>query len=152
HDPTERLRALQQSASREHRALRHAALFISVAAMIVGNVLVPLIFIPLMLALKGWFLYALITLTGFGMGLLFEILTRSIASLGQHHHILLGMLVPLCAIVGVLFIADFANDIASGFGIGSTHSPQLVAAAYALAFLAPYAHYRFVLRKRHYLG
>jgi len=149
-DAVVRLRSLHYAASKEHHMLHHASLMVSVVAIVIGNLLVSLIFIPLMLALDGWFLYFLIALTGFGMGLLFEILTRSIPSLEHHHHLLLGILVPFCAILSVLFIAGFANGLASGIGIGNGHNPQLAAGTYALAFLAPYAYYRFVLGKRYY--
>ena len=54
--------------------------------------------------------------------------------------LLAGIVLGIPFLKGVLYSSDI--DAVAAY-------PHLV---YALAFLAPYAHYRFVLRKRHYLG
>ncbi len=148
----EAISVLHSASTKRHRIVSYISTIVAIVMILAGNFIASLIFIPLMLALNGWFLYFIVALTGIGLGLLFEILTRSIAALQSRHHVLLGMLIPLAALLSTLFIVVFSNGIALEFGIGNEHNPYYIAMTYALAFLAPYAHYKFVLRKHYYSG
>src|SRR3989338_8764393 len=126
-DITKTLDILNKSSRGENRHLHHATIIISLLVMGFGNLLVAIILVPLMLGLRGWFFYALVATLGIIMGLLFEILTRSIESLEHEHHVLFSLVMPLIALIGVLFMAAFANDAARVFGISNMHNPYTVA-------------------------
>ncbi len=144
------LHALKAPSKQQHRHLHHATIIASLLVMGLGNVLIALLLIPLLLGLKGWFLYALIALLGMGMGLLFEILTRSIESLEHEHHVLFSLIMPFLALISVLFASAYANDVASSFGFTNVHNPYAIALLYAACFLLPYAYAKFILKKHYY--
>jgi len=152
HDIKKTLKALDFPSTHRHIIVRHVSVITSILMILLGNFLASLAFIPLMLALKGWFLYFIVALVGFGIGLLFEILTRSISSLEHEHHVLLSLFIPFAALLTVIYIAVFANDIAFGFGIRNEHNPYWISITYAAAFLLPYAYYKFYLKKHYYSG
>jgi hypothetical protein len=136
----------------EHKHIHHATIVVSLLVMGLGNLLVAIILVPLMLGLTGWFLYALIAVLGIGMGLLFEVLTRSIESLESEHHILFSLIMPFLALISVLFTSTYANDAARLFGIANVHNPYIISFLYALCFLVPYAYSKFILKRHYYSG
>ena len=149
-DITKTLQALKQASKQQQASLRHAMILVSLLVMGVGNLLVSVLLVPLLLGLQGWFLFGIIVLLGIIMGTLFEILTRSIESLESEHHLLFSMIMPILALASVLFMSVFANDVAFSFGIRNVHNPFVVAFLYAIAFLAPYAYAKFILKKHYY--
>ncbi len=151
-DIAKTLDALKQASQKQHKHIHHATIIVSLLVMGLGNLLVAIILVPLMLGLKGWFLYALVAVLGIGMGILFEILTRSIESLENEHHLLFSLVMPFLALISVLFMATYANDAAQSFGITNVHNPYTVAFLYAGCFLLPYAYSKFVLKRNYYSG
>ena len=146
------LSALDSQSSHHHHIVLQFSVITSILMILLGNFLASLVLIPPLLALDGWFLYAVVGLLGFCLGLLFEILTRSISSLEHEHHVLLSLFIPFAALLSVLYICMFSNDIAQGLGIGNTQNPDWVSLAYAIAFVLPYAYFKFYLKKHYYSG
>jgi hypothetical protein len=151
-DITKTLDALKKASLQQRRHVHNATVITALLVMGIGNILAALVLVPLMLGLQGWFLYAMVMLLGIGMGMLFDTLTRSIESLETEHHLLFSLVMPFLALISVLFMAVFANDAASSFGIRNVHNPYTVAFLYAAAFLLPYAYAKFVLKKHYYSG
>lgn len=146
------LKEAKRASSNQHRHIHRATIIISLLVMGLGNLLVAIILVPLMLGLKGWFLFTLVAVLGIGMGFLFEVLTRSIESLETEHHILFSLIMPFLALISVLFTSAYANDAARIFGITNVHNPYSVAFLYAACFLMPYAYSKFVLKRHYYSG
>ena len=151
-DITKTIDTLKNASRKEHKHIHHATIVLSLLVMGIGNLLVAIILVPLMLGLKGWFLYALVAILGIAMGMLFEILTRSIESLENEHHLLFSLVMPFLALISVLFMAAYANDAAYTFGVTNVHNPYTIAFLYAACFLLPYAYAKFVLKKHYYSG
>jgi hypothetical protein len=146
------LDAIKSASHKEHRHIHNATIVASLLMMGLGNLLVAIVLVPLMLGLQGWFLYALVATLGIGMGLLFEVLTRSIESLESEHHLFFSLIMPFLALISVLFMSAFANDAAQTFGITNVHNPYTIAFLYAGCFLLPYAYSKFILKRHYYTG
>jgi hypothetical protein len=143
------LESARRNSGAKHHQVRQALIVVSLLTVGLGNLLIAILLVPLMLALQGIFLYLIVALLGFMMGLLFEILTRSIESLHTDHHILFSLIMPILALISVLFMASLANDAASFFGVRNTHNPYTVGFLYSGAFLLPYAIAKFMFKKQY---
>ena len=137
----ERARAEVSSASRLINFLIFLGLLIII---ILGNVLMSLSLIPLLLTLEGVFLITVVFLLGLIMGALFEIATRSIGFLEKEHHLALGIIMPFLGLLNIAVMVVYTNL----FGT-IQQSPYVLAIAYGVSFLLPYAFHRFVSPKQY---
>ena len=118
--------------------------------VIVANFAISIALLPILIALKGFFLYFVIIVLGAIFGLLFELVIRSIERLEKKHHLLLAVLIPLIALVSILIISKISNDLISMLGLENPHNTMLIGLVYAASFVMPYIIYRFVLKIEYY--
>jgi len=121
---------------------------ISIFTIVFGNVLAALALLPVLLTLSGTFMYLVVAVLGLIMGLLLEVITRCI-DLESRHHYFISLVVPLLALGSFVFVIVYVNKVLS-FII--SHNPITISLVYAIAFLVPYAHHKFVLKKHYYSG
>lgn len=124
--------------------------WILLVVIAIANFAISIALLPSVMALRGIFLYAVLTLVGLIFGLAFELVIRSIEHLEANHHVALGLAIPAVAAINVFLMAAMANDVKSSIGLGNAQSPFLVSIVYAVAFVLPFLWYKVVLKKGYY--
>ena len=115
-----------------------------------ANFAISVALVPLLVALKGVFLYFVIIILGTVFGLLFELVIRSIEHLEKRHHQLLVIFIPLIALVNIFIISKISNNLTSTLGLANLHNTITIAIVYAASFVLPYIVYRFILKIEYY--
>lgn len=121
--------------------------WIGLIIAILGNFIIAVALIPLLLGLSSFTLYLLIITLGVCVGLLFELLVRSMTHLEKKHHLFFGSLIPVIAIINIFIIAGMANFINRSLLLFNQQNSFLVAIVYAIAFIAPFCIYHLFLKE-----
>ena len=145
---------------REAKEGKHAAIkildkavyWLALVIAVIGNFIISVALIPPLMFLKSVQLFLVTMILGASFGLLFELLIRSIEHLEARHHIFLGILIPLIAIINVFIITLVANGFEKALNINNPQNPFIVAVVYAFSFILPFAFYKLVLKKGYYSG
>ncbi|HLC50551.1 MAG TPA: hypothetical protein VJI97_03935 [Candidatus Nanoarchaeia archaeon] len=124
--------------------------WILLVIIVTANFAISIALLPLLIVLRDYLLYSIIIIMGLIFGLVFELVIRSIEHLQRRHHVFLAFLIPSAALISAFIISKISNDIVAKFGLSNYHIPFLIAFIYALAFVAPYILYRFVLKIEYY--
>lgn len=117
----------------------------SLLIAIIGNLIISISLIPVLIALKGLQLYLVIITLGLAFGLLFELVIRNIEHLETKHHILLGIMIPVIAVINFIIIS---NNMKKLIGIENPQNPIIVGSVYAITFILPYIVYQVFLKDR----
>jgi len=144
------VKIIQKAKENKHphiKTLDNAVYWISLLVAIIGNFLISISLIPVLLILRSFPLYLTIITLGASFGLLFELLIRSIEHLETKHHLLLGILIPIIAIINVVIIVLISNRIEAILNIQNLQNPLLVGSVYAIAFIFPFTIYHVFLKK-----
>ncbi len=124
--------------------------WLALAVALVGNFIVSYALVPLMVLINNLNIYFIILIIAGSFGVLFTSVVKDI-DLHIHHDLLLLMIIPLVAFVNFFIITTIANSLSKAYMLDSSHLPAGVGLVYALAFLAPYAHFlihKGLLRRR----
>ena len=151
-DISKTIRIIEQAKANKHpkiKILDKSVYWISLVIAIIGNFIISISLIPILLALNNLPLYIVLITLGVAFGLLFELLIRTIEHLEAKHHIFLGIMMPIIAIINVIIIVTFSNNLEKAINIQNPHSPLLVGIAYALAFMLPYLIYQLFLKNKY---
>lgn len=140
------------SRKKESKLLQYTTLIVVLSVFLMGNILAALSLLPAFIALKGSFLYVVVVAVGLVVGLLFEIVTRSMGFLYKDHHFSISIFVPLLAFASISFLVLQINETILTANIPGYQNPFLIALVYTFAFLVPYIHYKFILEKHVYSG
>ena len=135
----------------ESRFLGKRIYFVLLLLIIAANFAVSVALLPVLMALRGAYLYFIIIVLGIVFGLLFELVIRSIEHLERKHHLVLAFFIPMAALVNAVAISRMSNKFGLAFGISNFHEPLLVGLIYAASFVLPYIVYRFVLKIEYYV-
>jgi|SRR3989338_1466397 len=126
------------------KLLDKAVYWLSLLLAITGNFVISVALIPELLALKGYPLYLIITTLGISFGLLFELLLRTIEHLNAKHHLFLGIIVPVLAVINIVIVS---NNMKRLVGLENPQNPLAAGIVYALSFILPYAIYQIFLKE-----
>ena len=132
------------------RFLEKRIYWVLLVAIIAANFAISVALIPVLVALKGIFLYIVLIVLGIAFGLLFELVIRSIEHLEKKHHLLLAVLIPLIALANAFAISNVSNNLMSTLSLANLHNSLIVALVYSVSFVLPYIIYRFVLKIEYY--
>jgi hypothetical protein len=144
------LRIIENAKKNKHpiiKILDSAVYWFSLMVAIVGNFMISIALIPMLLALKSIQLYVVIITLALSFGLLFELLIRTI-ELRTSHHVFLGILIPIIALLNFIFIVLVSNRIEVIISVGNHQNPILVGIWYSIAFMLPYSFYQIFLKNR----
>ena len=144
------IREAKRNKTQENLFLEKRVYWILLVVVIAANFAISVALIPVLMALKGIFLYFVIIILGTVFGLLFELVIRSIEHLEKQHHQLLAVLIPLIALANAFVISKISNNLTSTLGFANVHKPITIAVVYAASFVLPYIVYRFVLKIEYY--
>lgn len=140
------------SRKKESKILRYTTLIVVLSVFLIGNIVAAFSLIPAFIALEGAFLYVVVVAVGLVVGLLFEIVTRSMGFLDAEHHLSISIFVPLLAFGSISFLIFQINEAILSLNIQGYHNPFLIGVVYAAAFMVPYIYYKFILEKHVYSG
>ena len=134
----------------ETRFLEKRIYWILLIVIVAANFAISVALIPILMVLKGIFLYSIIITLGIVFGLLFELVIRSIEHLEKRHHLILAIFIPIIALVNVFVISKVSNDLTKTLNLKNLHNPIIIALIYAASFVLPYIVYRFILKIEYY--
>ena len=111
----------------------------AILVVVIGNLLISVALIPFLAVLNRWFLDLIIVLLGLVIGILFSFLINDIGHLDKHHHVLAGIILPILALVNVIFVVLIANQMIDTLEIINVrHNPWVIGIMYGVAFISPY--------------
>ncbi|MDP3765178.1 MAG: hypothetical protein Q8R04_01575 [Nanoarchaeota archaeon] len=130
--------------------LENRIYWILLVMIVVANFAISVAIMPLLIALRGMILYFVLVVLGIVLGLLFEVVIRSIEHLEKKHHVFLAILIPLIALANVFVISNISNDLTKTLNLTNVHNSIIIAIVYAASFVLPYIIYHFVLKIEYY--
>ena len=147
-DVSKTIKIIERAKKNKHPQIKILDKFVywfSLLIAIIGNLIISISLIPVLLALKGAQLYAVIITLGLAFGLLFELLIRGVENLETKHHLFLGIIIPIIAVINFIIVS---NNMKAFIGIENPQNPVLVGIVYAIAFMLPYISYQVFLKNR----
>jgi len=132
------------------RFLEKRMYWILLFVIIAANFSVSITMIPIFMTLNGILLYLVLITLGIVFGFSFELVIRSIEHLVQKHHVVLGILITLIALINIFLISRISNQFKLNLNLSNPNSSLLLALVYAASFALPYIISRFVIKKGYY--
>ena len=146
-DINKTLKIIERAKKNKHPQIKVLDKFVywfSLLIAIIGNLFITISLIPVLIVLKGPQLYLVIITLGFAFGLLFELLIRSIDNLETSHHLFLGIIIPIIAVINFIIVLNNMKEL---IGIQNFQDPIIIGSIYAIAFISPYIFYQLFLKK-----
>jgi len=113
--------------------------WIALFLALLGNFVMSIIIIPVLLILSGFWLYLSLFILGMCIGGLLQLLLRDIERHAKTHHILVGLFLPMIALINIYLITELSNFMARVWDFThAIHQPFFVSIIYVIAFLVPY--------------
>lgn len=106
--------------------------------MVIVNALVSIALIPLLLVLKGPFLYLSVAVVALVVGLIFNFLIMDIEHLDRKHHLFAAAFIPLMAVINIFLITSFSNRVDKLLKLNVSQDPITISAVYVVVFIMPY--------------
>ena len=152
-DVDKTLKIVKQAKKEKHPSLLFmdkALYWVALVIAVLGNIIISIALIPSLIALKSFLLFLVVIVLGLSFGFLFELLIRSIEHLEAKHHLFLGILIPIIALINFITITSVSNNLEKIFKINNPHNPYIIGIVYATAFILPFAFYKLILKKDYY--
>lgn len=111
---------------------------ISLLILMFCNFLGVLLLLPFLLVFEGTQLYLVVVLFAIMFGLLFNYLIMALSHLGDKHHIIAGVVIPILAIIDILVMLELMEMLIGKFRIFPDFDPYVVVVLFIAAFLLPY--------------
>ena len=148
-DIAKAMKIIEQAKKNKHpkiKLLDKAVYWLSLLTAIIGNLIISIALVPFLLESNNARLYIIVIILGISFGLLFELLIRKIENLTARHHIFLGTVIPILAILN---FAVVLNKMESFIGISAKQNPLVIGIIYSISFMLPYMIYQFFLKNRY---
>jgi hypothetical protein len=142
--------AIQQTMHDEHiieEKLQRFVSWTSMALLILTNFLGAILLVPFLLFFTGAAQYVLILLFAIGLGLLFNLMIHSIEHLGDKHHLIAGIVIPIFALVDVAILFGILEAAKEALDLSTEYNYTAIVILFIAAFLVPYIF--DILRKKH---
>ena len=105
---------------------------------ILANLILSVVLVPLLLVLKGWYLYFTLAVIAFCFGWVFSFILHSIEQLKTQQHIIAGLFIPAIALITIGMFTILSNKLIVLMKLATPeHSPVLVAFVYVIAYVVP---------------
>ena len=111
---------------------------VSLLILVFCNFLGVLLMLPFLLVFEGTQLYLVIVMFAIIFGLLFNYLIMALSHLGDKHHIIAGVVIPILAIIDILVMLELMEMLIDRFRFFPTFDPYVVVVLFIAAFLIPY--------------
>ena len=144
------IKKAKQSIDPETSLLQQRIYRILLIVVVVANFAISIALMPLMIALRGGFLYFILVVMGISFGLLFELVIRSIEHFERRHHVALAYFIPVVALINIFTITKISNGLTITLSMKNIQNPLLIGIVYSVSFVLPYLVARFILRAEYY--
>ncbi|HDM43691.1 hypothetical protein DRJ16_04510 [Candidatus Woesearchaeota archaeon] len=115
--------------------------------ILIGNLLIGIVLVPFLFVMNRLIFDLIILILGFCFGMLTCVVFRDLEHLEKKHRMFLLFVVPVIALVNLLFVYLVAKRLNELFAIGALReNPFIMISLYVASFLAPYV-YWLVFRK-----
>jgi len=131
---TERERLKKDMLSYSHEILYWQTLLI----MLLANFIASIILVPVLMAIKGWFIYVIVMTMGIIFGIIFNHLITDIENIKRRHHIFAGTFLPAVAVIDFFIMVKLANKFAETLRIDVMQDSFIISVTFIGAFLLPY--------------
>ncbi|MFA6888500.1 MAG: hypothetical protein WC254_03310 [Candidatus Woesearchaeota archaeon] len=115
--------------------------------LIVLNIMGSLLLIPFLLFFDGFAQYAIIGVFAICFGFMFNLMIHSIEQLGDKHHIIAGIVVPVFVLLDIVILFTLLEKITKVFNIIHVYNYTFIVILFVVAFIIPYLF--DVLRGKH---
>lgn len=107
---------------------------------ILGNFILSVVMVPVLIALRGVFLYVCIFIIAMSFGALFSFLLHGIEYARPRQHLLASILIPALALINVAIFANLTNKLIILLHLAEPgHNPWFVATVYVAGYVLPEA-------------
>ena len=114
--------------------LLHVMLFLA----IFGNFILSVVMVPVLIALRGIFLYVCIYIIAMSFGALFSFLLHGIEMAKPSQHLLASILIPSLALINVAIFANLTNKLIVLLHLAEPgHNVILVGLVYVFGYVTP---------------
>ncbi|PIN77173.1 hypothetical protein COV16_07100 [Candidatus Woesearchaeota archaeon CG10_big_fil_rev_8_21_14_0_10_34_8] len=142
--------SLKQSFEQQHiieQKMQHFVSWTAMLLLIFINFLGAILLVPFLLFFEGISQYLIIVLFGVGFGLIFNLMIHSIEHLGDKHHIIAGVIVPIFALLDIIILFGILEKAVKKLEIIISYNYTLIVVIFICAFLIPYLF--DIIRRKH---
>lgn len=109
---------------------------ISLIVLIIASFIGSMVLIPLLLFFDK--IGFLLVFTGLIFGMFFSYVVLDLQHVDKRHHTWLFFIIPVIAVLNVVYINVLAGEAAARFSIGFEHNPFILGIYYVGGFIVPY--------------
>ena len=124
------------------KSLDKAVYWFILIIAVLGNLFVAVALVPVLITFTSLYTYLVIAIVALAFGLLFEIIIRDIEHLEETHHLAIGLIIPLFAVLNFFVIVWIINNM----NIIPKFNPVTMGLTYAFMFIIPYAYAQLFLK------
>ena len=121
-----------------HHKQDHFLYFTAMVLLLLANLVSVLVLIPVFVLFRGIELYFIITVFGILSGFLFNLLIHSIEHLGDKHHLIAGIVIPLLSAFDIFLLLRLIERITQLFAFSVVYNPWVIVALFIGSFIVPY--------------
>ena len=123
---------------------------ISLLILTLSSLLVSIILVPFLIFFQNTVSYTLVAIAGLAFGFIFSYMVLDLQKLEHRHHVMMGILVPLVAVLDILAIVFLTRRVADFFQLQVGFNPLYVATIYMIGMVIPYLFFSMVHHRRHH--
>ncbi len=113
--------------------------WLALIVCIIGNFFISMLLIPMLLIIKGFYLFVILSMVGVTVGILFELIVCTLESMEKKKYIISGIFVPFLALINVFLISQLSNSFSSLMHVSAgVHNSVVISVVYVASFLVPY--------------
>lgn len=135
------LAIMQSIATKKAHVERKMEQFVAMTAMLLlifTNILGAILLIPFLLFFEGLAQYAIVAVFAIGFGLIFNFMIHSIEHLGDKHHLIAGIVVPIFGLLDLVILFTLLEKIKQVLNVQTEYNYALIIVLFIVAFLIPY--------------
>jgi len=104
---------------------------------ILANFVISVVLVPVLLVIKGFYLYLILAVIGVSFGWFFSFVLHSIEKLQLSQHVIAGIILPVIALINITIITVLTNRLAGLMHLETTQNPVIVGAVYVVGYILP---------------
>lgn len=132
------MQSIAKKKSGVERKMEHFVAMTAMLLLIFTNILGALLLIPFLLFFEGIAQYVIILLFAVGFGLIFNFMIHSIEHLGDKHHLIAGIIVPIFALLDIVVLFTLLEKIKEVLKVQTEYNYTFIIVLFVVAFLIPY--------------
>ncbi|MFW6378857.1 MAG: hypothetical protein ACOCZV_02445, partial [Nanoarchaeota archaeon] len=142
------LTAAEKTKHPHMEALEKATYWMLLVIIIIGAIAIPWLMEPLLIVMTKAQAIISFAITGAMFGTLASILIQDIEHARHHHHAIVGITIPIVAIVSSVTIVANVNSLKDIFTNIANYNPYILAIVFGVTALIPYTIMVYIRHKR----